>query len=88
MTRQSMSSAATFSLDLAGNGSFSWTFARGEKKQSVKGVFAVGQNNLALETDDGGETMLADVELLDPSKFRFKMVGDDQKSSGLLFMRN
>jgi len=79
---------ATFSLELAGNGSFSWTFARGEKKQSVKGVFAVDQNNLALETDDGAETMLAEVELLEPSKLCFKMVGDDQKSSGLLFMRN
>jgi hypothetical protein len=54
----------------------------------VKGVFAVDQNNLALETNDGGETMLAVVEFSGPAAFRFKMVGDDEKSPGLDFKKN
>jgi hypothetical protein len=81
------SQGASFQLDLTRDGGFTWTYARGKNKQSVKGVYAVDQNNLALETDDGGGTMLAEVEFLGASKFKFKMIGDDPKSPGLEFAK-
>ena len=82
------SRGATFQLDLANDGSFTWTYSRGKAKQSVKGVFAVDQNNLALETDDGSGTMLAEVDFTNPSQFKFKMVGDGEKDPGLQFKKS
>lgn len=82
------SQGAAFQLDLAKDGSFTWTYARGKRKQSVKGVFAVDQNNLALETNDGGGTMIAEIDFKNPSQFQFKMIGDNDKSPGLAFSRD
>ncbi len=77
-----------FELDLAKDGSFTWTYSRGKEKQSVKGVFAVDQNNLALETHDGGGTMLAEIDFANPSQFKFKMIGDGEKDPGLEFKKS
>ena len=81
------SQGASFQLDLAKDGSFTWTYTRGQKKQSIKGVFAVDLNNLALETNDGGETMLAEIDFVNPSKFKFKMIGDTDNKSVLEFKK-
>lgn len=81
------SGESSFELDLAENGGFTWTFAKGKRKQSVKGVFAIDQNNLALETDDGGGTMLAEITLIDARTLKFKMVGDDPKDPALEFKK-
>ncbi|OYW13312.1 MAG: hypothetical protein B7Z55_17065, partial [Planctomycetales bacterium 12-60-4] len=78
---------ATFELELTADGTYTWTYIRGDRKQSVKGVFAVDQNNLALETDDGGETMLAEVNFKNPTEFAFKMVGDSENNPGLSFKK-
>ncbi len=77
---------AKFELQLAADGAFTWTFSRGKTTESVKGVFAVDQNNLAMEPDAGG-TMLAEVNLTDPSQMLFKMVGGGQDDRGLQFTR-
>lgn len=77
-----------FQLDLGQDGSFTWTYTKGKRKQSIKGVYAVDQNNLALETSDGGGTMLAQVDFTNPSQFTFKMVGDGPKDPGLEFKRS
>lgn len=77
---------ATFELQLAADGAFTWTFTRGKTKESVKGVFAVDQNNLAMEPDAGG-TMLAEIDLTGSSKMLFKMVGGEQNDPGLEFSR-
>lgn len=82
------SQGATFELNFTADGAYTWTYTHGKRKQSVKGVYAVDQNNLALESDDGGETMLAEVVFASPSEFRFRMVGDDEKSPGLDFRKN
>jgi tetratricopeptide (TPR) repeat protein len=82
------SRGATFELDLAKDGSFTWTYTRDKQKQSVKGVFAVDQNNLALETNDGGGTMLAEVDFAGPTQFKFRMIGDQSKDSGLEFKKS
>ena len=86
-TWKASSQGATFLLDLAKDGSFVWTYSRGKDKQSVKGVFAVDQNNLALEPDAGG-TMLSEVDLSNPSQFLFKMIGGDEKDPGLQFKKS
>lgn len=86
-TWKATSQGATFQLDLAKDGAFTWTYSRGKDKQSVKGVFAVDQNNLALEVDDGS-AMLAEVDLTDPSQFLFKMIGGDEKDPGLEFKKS
>jgi tetratricopeptide (TPR) repeat protein len=78
---------ATFQLDLSKDGGFTWTYSRGNEKQSVKGVFAVDQNNLALETNDGGGTMLAEIDFANPLQFKFKMIGDGEKDPGLDFKK-
>ena len=78
---------AQFDLELAKDGHFVWSFARGKDKQTVKGVFAVDQNNLAMEPDAGG-TMLAEIDFKDPSQFHFLMVGGGPKDPGLDFKKN
>lgn len=81
------SQGAQFQLDLAKDGTFVWTYSRGKDKQSVKGVFAVDQNHLALEPDAGG-TMLAEIDLSSPSQFLFKMIGGDSGDAGLQFKKS
>lgn len=81
------SQGAQFQLDLAKDGSFIWTYSHGKDTQSVKGVFAVDQNNLALEPDAGG-TMLAEIDLTNASQFLFKMIGGDAKDPGLKFKKS
>ena len=85
-TWKATSEGAAFQLDLAKDGTFVWTYARGKDKQSVNGVFAVDQNNLALEPNAGG-TMLAEVDLSNPSQFLFKMVGGEANDPGLKFSK-
>ena len=86
-TWKATSRGATFVLELGKDGSFTWTYSQGKNKQSVKGVFAVDQNNLALETNDGAGTMLATVDFTNPAQFKFKMIGDDPKEPGLEFKK-
>jgi len=83
---QATSDGAQFRLDLTQDGQFVWTYSRGNEQQSVKGVYAVDQNNLALEPDAGG-TMVAEVDLSNPSQFLFKMVGGGPKDPGLQFKK-
>lgn len=87
-TWKASTQGATFQLDMAKDGGFVWTYARGKQKQSIKGAFAVDQNNLALETEDGGGTMLAEINFTDPSQFQFKMIGDGKNDPGLVFKKN
>lgn len=78
---------STFQLDMAKDGSFTWTYSSGGKTQSVKGVYAIDQNNLALEMNDNAGTMLAEVDFANPSQFQFKMVTGDEKDPGLKFTK-
>ena len=86
-TWKASSQGAQFQLDIAKNGGFVRTYARGKDKESVTGVFAVDQNNLALEPDTGG-TMLAEVDLTNPLQMLFKMIGGDAKDPGLQFKKS
>ena len=78
---------AIFQLELSKDGAFVWSYVRGKQKQSIKGAFAVDLNNLALETVDGGATMLAEIDFQDPANFKFKMIGTGDKEPELAFKR-
>ncbi|WP_040591582.1 tetratricopeptide repeat protein [Schlesneria paludicola] len=86
-TWKASSQGASFQLDLAKEGGFIWTYTRGKDKETVKGVFAVDQNNLALEPDAGG-TMLAEIDLSNPSQFLFKMIGAQANDPVLQFNKS
>src|SRR5262249_59550829 len=45
---------AKHSLSLQKDGTFTWAYSRGTRKQEVKGVYTVEGNVLAMEPDGGG----------------------------------
>ena len=85
-TWKASSPEAQFELTLTSDGRFVWIYARGKTKETVKGVFAIDQNNLAMEPDAGG-TMLAEITNAGPTQFQFKMVGGEPDDKGLMFAR-
>jgi tetratricopeptide (TPR) repeat protein len=64
---------AKYAMNLKKDGTFSWAYSRGSRKQEVKGVFTVEGNVLAMEPDGGG-VMLAELTAKDDA-LQFKMVG-------------
>ncbi|RLT09006.1 MAG: hypothetical protein DWI22_06895 [Planctomycetota bacterium] len=78
---------AQFELTLAKDGTFVWSYSRGKTKEAVKGVFAIHQNNLAMEPDAGG-TMVAEITSSGPTQFHFQMVGGEPDDKGLIFDKN
>jgi tetratricopeptide (TPR) repeat protein len=75
-----------FSMSLAKDGSFTWGFGRGKRKEEVKGVHTVEGNVLAMEPDSGG-VLLAELTLKDPDTLHFKMIGGAKDDPGLEFKR-
>lgn len=75
----------TFSLDLNEAGEFVWAFTQGTNTQTVKGVYAIDQNKLAMGPDSGG-TMLADLTKNNMG-FHFTMEGAPNKDPGLDFTK-
>jgi tetratricopeptide (TPR) repeat protein len=75
----------TFSLDLNEQGEFVWAFTQGKDTQTVKGVYAIDQNKLAMEPNTGG-TMLADLTK-NSMGFHFAMEGAPDKDPGLDFAK-
>lgn len=79
------SAGAKFQMTLGKDSAFSWKFTSGKKSDEVKGVFAVEQNNLALEVDDGS-VLLAEIALAG-NDLRFKVIGGPATDPGLTFTR-
>src|SRR5581483_7163151 len=77
---------ASYSMVLNKDGSFTWGFTNGGRKQEVKGVQTLEDNVLAMEPDSGG-VMLAELTLKDSDKLHFKMIGGSSDDSGLEFRR-
>jgi uncharacterized protein (TIGR03066 family) len=75
-----------FAMELTQDGNFSWTFTEKGKPQTVKGVYAVDGNVLALEPDSGG-VMLAEVTSPKSGGFDFKMLGAPPGDPGLKFAK-
>jgi tetratricopeptide (TPR) repeat protein len=77
---------AKYSMTLNKDGSFSWGFTRGKRKEEVKGVHTVEGNVLAMEPDTGG-VMLAELSTKGPDTLNFKMIGGKPDDPGLEFRR-
>jgi Flp pilus assembly protein TadD len=75
-----------YSMSLRKDGSFTWGFTRGKRKQEVKGVYTVEDNVLAMEPDSGG-VMLAEITSKEPDGLFFKMIGGGS-DPGLEFRRD
>jgi hypothetical protein len=77
---------AKYSMGLRKDGTFTWAFSRGSRKQEVKGVYSVEGNVLAMEPDSGG-VMLAVLTVKEPDALHFKMIGGASDDPGLEFRR-
>jgi uncharacterized protein (TIGR03066 family) len=75
-----------FALDLTQDGNFSWTFTHGGKAQTVKGVYALDANVLAMEPESGG-VMLAEVTPPTKGGFGFQLLGAPPGDPGLKFAK-
>ena len=79
------SGGSKFQMTLEQDSAFSWRFTSGKKSEQIKGVFAVEQNNLALEVDDGS-VLLAEIALAG-NQLRCKVIGGEANDPGLTFMK-
>jgi tetratricopeptide (TPR) repeat protein len=77
---------STFQMTLNGDSSYSWKFTSGKKSDEIKGVYAVRENNLAMEVNDGS-TLLAEISLAG-DQLRFKVIGGETADPGLTFTRS
>jgi tetratricopeptide (TPR) repeat protein len=77
---------AKYSMNLQKDGTFTWDFNRGSKKEGVKGVYTMEGNVLAMEPDSGG-VLLAELTTKGPDALHFKMIGGASDDPGLEFRR-
>jgi hypothetical protein len=73
-------------MNLKEDGTFTWTFSRGSRKQEAKGVYTVQGNVLVMEPDSGG-VLAADLAVKGPDTLHFKMIGGAADDPGLDFRR-
>jgi tetratricopeptide (TPR) repeat protein len=78
--------SASYSMNLGKDGTFTWAFNRGARKQQAKGVYTVEGNVLAMEPDSGG-VLLAELTAEGQDSLNFKMVGGPKDDAGLAFSR-
>lgn len=64
----------SFTLKLAKEGGFTWSYTKNGKTESVKGAYGQQGVNLVMETD-GDNTMISDIKLVDDSTLEFQMTG-------------
>jgi tetratricopeptide (TPR) repeat protein len=80
------SGTAKYSMSLQKDGTFTWAFSRGSRKQQAKGVYTVEGNVLAMEPDSGG-ILLAELTARGQDTLHFKMIGGAKDDAGLVFQR-
>jgi len=78
--------SASYSMTLRNDGTFTWAFSRGSRKQEAKGVYTVEGNVLAMEPDSGG-VLLAELTVKAQDSLHFKMIGGAKDDTGLDFRR-
>jgi tetratricopeptide (TPR) repeat protein len=77
---------AKYSMDLRKDGTFTWGFSRGSRKEQAKGVYTLEGNVLAMEPDTGG-ILLAELTVKGANSLHFKMIGGAKDDPGLDFRR-
>jgi tetratricopeptide (TPR) repeat protein len=80
------SASSSYSMSLRKDGTFTWAFSRGARKQEAKGVYTIEGNVLAMQPDSGG-VLLAELTAKEPDVLDFKMIGGAQDDPGLGFRR-
>jgi tetratricopeptide (TPR) repeat protein len=78
--------SAKYSMTLRKDGTFTWAFRRGSRKQEAKGVYTLEGNVLAMEPDTGG-VLLAELTVKGQDSLHFQMVGGAKDDPGLDFRR-
>ena len=73
-------------MSLRQDGSFTWGFTKGARKQEATGVHTLEDNVLAMEPDSGG-VLLAELTLKEPDTLHFTMIGGAADDPGLEFRR-
>lgn len=81
------SDGTKFTLNMAANGSFTWTFTREGNSQEAKGVFAIDKNVLALEPDNDAGSMLGELTKKSDNEFHFSLIGAPAGDPGLDFKK-
>lgn len=79
------SGGSKFQMTLEKDSGFAWKYTSGKNSEEIKGVFAVEQNNLALQVDDGS-VLLAEVSLAG-NQLKFKVIGSETSDPGLTFTK-
>jgi uncharacterized protein (TIGR03066 family) len=77
---------AKFALELTQDGAFNWTYSQNGKSETVKGVYAIDGNVLAMEPASGG-TMLAELTPPQAGSFSFALLGAPPGDPGLKFAK-
>jgi tetratricopeptide (TPR) repeat protein len=77
---------AEFSLTLTKDHQFTWVYTKGNKREEVKGVFALNGSVLALEPNAGG-VMVAELSKPSDTAFTFREAGAPASDPGLSFRR-
>jgi tetratricopeptide (TPR) repeat protein len=75
-----------FELQLTQEGTFTWTYTQKGKAETVKGLFGLDENVLALQPETGG-TMLAEITKPKGGKFDFQLLGAPPGDPGLKFTK-
>ena len=74
-------------MSLNKDGTFTWSFNRGSRKQKVKGVYTMEGNVLAMEPESGG-VMLAEITPPKGGSFSFQLLGAPPGDPGLKFAKS
>ena len=82
--KASQPDGSAFELTLAKSGEFTWAYGNGDKKKTIKGVFAVDDGQLAMQPDSGG-VMVADVTK--PKNNRFDLHQVTSSAEKLTFVK-
>src|SRR5690606_4837760 len=79
----------SFTMQLDEDGTFTWSFTHGDLQQVVTGVFVFDEEDavLALEVDDDGGVMLAQLDKQEDA-LDFMMLGDNRGTPPLQFTRS
>lgn len=81
-----ISENTSFRMVLNEDGTFRWTYTRGEQSEEIQGVWEIEGNVLALEPTTGG-VMLAELGSIEKGRFTFRMTGAPPSDPGLNFNR-
>ncbi len=73
-------------MALTKDGTFTWSYRKGARKEDAKGVYTLEGNVLAMEPDTGG-VLLAEMTSKGADSLHFKMVGGAKDDPGLEFQR-